>query len=455
MFHVFNFHVSVMLLFILILPCFSRTAEAQQYTMEYQAAPIDNPLKGLVPYSNPEQNRFPHSLEFSYIKFSDLVVGPDRYDWQPLEELLDDVTSRGNQTVFRVYLEYPGGESGIPKFLVKQGLRVHRWQHEQDTTIGGKGAIETPDYEDPKLRKTLQQFIAALGEKYDGDPRVGYITAGLLGKWGEWHNYPKDELWASKITQNEVLAAYEDAFDKTPILLRYPAGKDHYAQTPNDKLDFGYHDDSFAYATMDTGKTQDSWFFQKLLSDSGTTEKWKTNPIGGEVRPEVWGCCFDDEPCTPKGQAFARCRDAMHVTWLMETGVFKCQADDKRLANAEREVRKMGYEFFVQSANVQQTVEGAKLTLEIKNTGIAPFYHLGWTIKIRAIDAQQNDWIDTGLELTKILPGSVKKLECRIKMVPNDKFLLGVPNLMPGGKSLRFANKTQDQDQPSWLTIGR
>ena len=255
-------------------------------------------------------------------------------------------------------------------------------------------------------------------------------------------------------TQREVLAAYEDAFDKTPILLRYPAGEEHDAQTPNHKLNFGYHDDSFAYATMDTGKEQDSWFFQKLLSDSGTTEKWKTNPIGGEVRPEVWGCCFDDEPCTPKEQTFARCRDAMHVTWLMETGLFQKQADDRRFANAEREVRKMGYEFFVQSASVERTAEDAKLTLEIKNTGIAPFYHSGWTIKLRAIDAPPRDWIDTGLELTKILPGAVKKLECGVSMVPDDKFLIGVPNPMPGGKSLRFANSTQDQDRPGWLTIG-
>ena len=198
MFHALNSHVLVILLVTLIGLCFCLPVEAQQYTMEYQAAPLDNPLKGLVPYADPKHKRFPHSLEFSYIKFSDLVVDDDRYDWQPIEELLNDVKSRGNQTVFRIYLEYPGEKSGIPKFLIKQGLKVHRWQNDQVATSGEKGTVETPDYEDRSLRKALQQFIAALGEKYDGDPRVGYITAGLLGMWGEWHNYPRDELWASK-----------------------------------------------------------------------------------------------------------------------------------------------------------------------------------------------------------------------------------------------------------------
>lgn len=455
MFHVYNLQISVMLLVTLIGPYFCYSVEAQQYAMEYQAAPVDNPLKGLVPYADADPDRFPHSLEFSYIRFSDLVVGDDRYDWQPLETLLNDVKSRGNQTVFRVYLEYPGGKSGVPKFLIDGGLKVHRWQNEEEATDGEKGTVETPDYEDPNLRKALRQFIAALGKKYDGDPRIGYITAGLLGMWGEWHDYPKDELWASKKTQKEVLDAYEAAFDKTPILLRYPAGQDHYDQAPNHQRKFGYHDDSFAYATMETGKEEDSWYFQKLLSDSNATEKWKKNPIGGEIRPEVWGCCFDDDPCTPKGQSFARCRDAMHVTWLMESGLFENQADDKRLANAEREVRKMGYEFYVQSVSVERGAEDSKLILEIKNTGIAPFYHSGWTIKLRPIDASKDDRIDTGLELTKILPGAVKRLQCNVSKVPQDKFLIGVVNPMQGGKPLRFANRTQDQDQPGWLTVGR
>ena len=448
-------NLSSILLIVFSTTIFSTVALAQQFEMEYRPAPIDNPLKGLVPYANPEPNRFPHSLEFSYIKFSDLVVGPDCYDWKPLEKLLNDVKSRGNQTIFRVYLEFPGHRDVIPRFLIDGGLKVTRWRNEDEAADAETGWVETPNYEDPKLRIALQKFIAALGKKYDGDPRVGYITAGLLGMWGEWHDYPQVKLWASKETQNLVLDAYEAAFEKTPILLRYPAGENHYEQASNYQRLFGYHDDSFAYATLDTGKKSDDWFFQHLLNDAKAMDKWKTQPIGGEIRPEVWGCCFDDDSCTPKGQSFARCRDAMHTTWLMDSGMFQNQANENRLANAKREVRKMGYEFFIQSAEVQQIGENAKLRLKIKNTGIAPFYHSQWTIKLRRIDAKGIDWVETGLELTQILPGDVETLECNASMDLSGKFLIGVPNPMQGGKPLRFANGTQDQDQPGWLTIGR
>lgn len=427
--------------------------------MEYQAAPIDNPLKGLVPYADPEPDRFPHSLEFSYVKFSDLVVGPDRYNWKPLEQLLDDIQSRGNQTVFRVYLEYPGHKNAIPKFLINDGLKVTRWQNDEEATDGEKGWVETPDYENPKLRKALQQFIAALGEKYDGDPRVGYITAGLLGMWGEWHTYPREELWASKQTQNLVLDAYESAFTRTPILLRYPAGDDHDEQASNFQRAFGYHDDSFAYATLDTGKRKDDWFFQNNLNDSGAGDKWKTCPIGGEIRPEVWGCCFDEKPCTPKTQSFARCRAEMHVTWLMDSGMFESQADDARLKNAKQEVQKMGYEFFVKSAFIKTIGGNSILQIEVKNTGIAPFYHSGWTIHVRPNGDGGGNQIDTNLELTGIMPGEVKALEFTLPENFGNKIMVGVPNPMDGGKALRFANKNQNADQSfdqsEWLKVAQ
>jgi hypothetical protein len=56
----------------------------------------------------------------------------------------------------------------------------------------------------------LFRSIAALGSRYDGDPRIAFITAGLLGTWGEWHVYPHDAtLWASPMmVQDEVLDAY-------------------------------------------------------------------------------------------------------------------------------------------------------------------------------------------------------------------------------------------------------
>ncbi len=55
-------------------------------TQSYAPAPIDNPLKGLVPYaSSSGKDQFPHSMEFSYFPLSAVVKGPGQYDWREIE----------------------------------------------------------------------------------------------------------------------------------------------------------------------------------------------------------------------------------------------------------------------------------------------------------------------------------------------------------------------------------
>ena len=430
---------------------FSAPQEAKR---TYQPAPIDNPLKGLVPYAGPTPDRFPHSMEFGYIDFNQLVTGPEQYDFAPLEKLLNDIKSRGNQTVFRVRLEQPGDTDMIPAFLIDAGLKLHRYLNTNTAPFPPKEVV-TPDYSNPLLRKTLQAFIAELGKRYDGDPRIAYITAGLLGTWGEWHTYPRMDLWADKTTQTEVMDAYQKAFSKTPILLRYPAGKDNYHYAQNSDRPFGFHDDSFAWATLDTGKKEDDWFFQPALKAAGLEAAWKRVPIGGEIRPEVWGCCFDQPPCTPKGQEFEPCRDALHVTWLMDTGLFREAPSPERKKRAEDAVRGMGYEYQVEHV----VRDGEDVTLQVINRGIAPFYHPGWKAEFAVADKNgqiQRRWTSSW-DLPQLLPDApAKPLTTSLSQL-NDfrgmQLLVRIPNPMPGGKSLRFANKAQDPKSDGWLRL--
>ena len=182
-------------------------------------------------------------MEFNYLGLARLVIGKEAYDWAPLEEVLDDIASRGNQAVIRIYMEYPAKKDGIPKYLVEQGLAVHTYLN-TNTAPFPPTEVSTPDYENEQLRTMLDHFVRELGKRYDGDARLAYITAGLLRTWGEWHTYPRNELWASKQTQKLVMDAYEASFHRMPVLLRYPAGENHYDKAPNASQRLGYHDDS-------------------------------------------------------------------------------------------------------------------------------------------------------------------------------------------------------------------
>lgn len=251
----------------------------------YAPGPADNPLKGFVPYAG-EGRDFPHSLEFGYLSLASMMTGPTTFNWVPMERLLDGIASRGCQGVFRIYMEYPRKPSGVPEYLVQAGVKVRAWNNTNTQPLP-PALDHTPDYEDPRLREALKNFIAALGARYDGDPRIGFITAGLLGTWGEWHCHPHAEWFASRTVQAEVMDAYEAAFKRTPVLLRYPAGDTDPARASNGQRNLGYHDDSFAWSTIETGDKDDDWTYLAALRKAGPAamERWRSAPIGGEIRP--------------------------------------------------------------------------------------------------------------------------------------------------------------------------
>ena len=447
---------------------FSGEPSFQATQFVYSPGPAGNPLKGLVPYKAPLERedgspRFPHSMEFHYFPLSDLVCGKNDFDWAPLEAVLEDVRSRRNQTVFRVFLEYPGKKDIIPRYLVRGGLKIHRYLNTNTAPLPAQ-AVETPNYEDPELRALLVRFITEMGKQYDGDPRIAFITAGLLGTWGEWHTYPRTELFASKMVQKEVMDAYANAFQKTPILLRYPAGPNDPQYHDATVYSFGFHDDSFAHSTVEIpGKAsdQDDWFFHVKLVAAGMAQKWTTVPIGGEIRPEVWGCCFDEQDCAPDGQSFDRCRRLTHVSWLMDTGMFREVAKESRYRNALQQVRAMGYDFFIHHADVKMLpTRRLEVTVAVTNHGIAPLYHSGWVPEVYIgsdLPTSPTEYLARDLDANLlILPEESDQWVFQVTHQPaaGDRLYIRLPNPMENGRPLVFANQNAQEDENGWLRIG-
>ncbi len=447
--------------------------QGQEFQFKHRPSPIDNPVRGLVPYAammpwcDPNWKAdekeaylekynaevFPHSIEFHYFSMRELMPLKGKVDFTPIEKWLDQANSRGCQLTFRVYLEYPTyKEPSVPQFLIDDGLKITKWKNED------KELIHAPDYQNPKLREAIDLLIAKLGEKYDGDPRVACLTMGILGHWGEWHSYPRTKLFPGKDYQTHIMDQFEKSFQRTPILMRYVAAEDDYNYAPNAKRPFGFHDDSFAWATLDTGKEDDDWFFMAKMKAANAVDAWKTRMIGGEIRPELWGCIFDDQNCEVKGQAFDRCVQETHATWLMDSGMFgeKGKPTAERIRNATKSVSKLGYEFFVPSVKVSSTDGKTSVELSIENRGVAPFY-FDWPVEVAILDSKGivRDTIEQQWDLPSIHPGDsvVKKTSLNSKLDKGDRVAIRIKNPMQWGKPLRFANENQQLGGEAWLEL--
>ncbi|MEU6854169.1 DUF4832 domain-containing protein [Actinacidiphila alni] len=417
------------------------------------AAPRANPLEGFIPYAG-DYSTFPYAMEWFYLPLNAVMTGPDTFDWGALDTQLDTIAARGHQAAFRFYLDYPGKPSGVPRYLLDGGLVTHPYQD-----FGNNGVSVSPDYDDPALDSALDRFIAALGARYDGDPRIGFLQLGLLGFWGEWHTYPHDgttlpEDWfASPAEQRRILHDFDAAFDTTRLQARYPS-------TDNAALDMGYHDDSFAVETLPgTG-----WHFMDKAIAAGTTDKWRTEPVGGELRPEIQGCIFDATPDCPvvedgADNDFAGSVAATHASWLLDQYAFApghTGADrDRALAGAQS----LGYRLRVTAARTQAGGRTLAVGVRMENTGVAPFSY-DWPVQIAAVDRRgriARTWT-TPWKLTAIEPGEPQRLTASLGasgLRPGTYTLvMRAANPLPNGVPLRFANADQDSTVNGWLTLG-
>ena len=418
--------------------------------------PAGNPLQGFVPYAG-QYNALPYSMEWFYLPVNAVVKGDGNYDWSAFDAQLNAIASRGHQAVFRLYLDYPGRPSGVPKYLLDAGLATHSY-----TDYGNQGVSVSPDYDDPRLAQALDTFIAGFGARYDGDPRIGFIELGLLGFWGEWHTYPHDgyaapeNWWASATAQERVLQAYTAAFTRTKLQVRYPAAA-------NSSMNVGYHDDSFAAATLPgTG-----WSFVDKLQQFGAVDKWLTQPIGGELRPELQSCVFDvPDPCPevadPAQKDFAGSVAATHASWLLNQYAFDPTYAGDAQANAAAASRSLGYQFQATGFSLARGTQKGQsdLSMTIRNIGTAPFYY-DWPVQVAALSADgkiSRIWA-TSWKLTALKPGmsSTWKVPVNTRGLTAGYYTLVVRALNPlsNGVPLRFANASQDQTLPGWLTLGR
>jgi len=392
---------------------------------EAAPGPLDNPLKGWCPYTDAGPIRQPYSMVFLYAPWKWLEPEDGRFAFEQWERRDWSVlAAQGKHVVLRVYIDYPSSPSGLPDWLNKEVKSTPYTEH---------GGGVSPDYDNPRMVAAMERLIAAMGRRYDRNPRVAFIELGLLGFWGEWHTWPRDALYARRDTERRVIEAYRLAFPNKVLMGRYARG--HAGSQPW----LGFHDDLFP---QDTDNGQD-WSFLAGLRRSGRTANWERAAIGGEMVPgraKQW--------LGEKAEQTTRMVERGHFSWV---GPY-CPALDNAKSpefrhQSESLVRRMGYQFRLTEVQHNSEVEtGATLPVAIRgvNEGVAPFYY-PWPVELALID-------DTGrligrraltCDLRTWLPGPFE-VEGRLEAKASPgryKLSLGVIDLWTGRPAIQFANK--------------
>jgi hypothetical protein len=397
---------------------------AQDVTVQPRPQPgaLDNPLKGWCPYTNAGAITQPYSMVFQYISWRELEPVENDFRFDAWEQTWDSPAAKNKHVLFRVYIDYPGKPSGLPDWLRDAGVK--------ETVYDDYGGGKSPDYNDPRMVAAMEHLIAALGQRYNQDPRIAFIQLGLLGFWGEWHTYPRSALYASPDTERRIIDAYRKAFPDKSLMVRYArdyAGKQQW---------IGFHDDMFP---ADTDNGQD-WSFLAGLRREQRTENWQRAVVGGEMEPgeaERWlGTDYDSTRMM---------LTRTHFTWIGPYCPALVKSDDDQFRSRSEElVRTMGYNFeLTEIKHSGESMRTVHITLKGTNTGVAPFYY-PWSVEWALLDAsdrvvsvQKTDW-----DIRRWLPGPFAESAEIDFVAPPGRYRLamGVRDPWKDQPAIRFAN---------------
>ncbi len=320
------------------------------------------PMTGIVLWASSEHNKTNAiQLEFSYMKYGDIVKERGQYDWRAMDRLLERVAARRHQAIVRFYYVYPGNPTTVPGYI-----RAMPDYHETRGRSEGKPTA-FPDWSHPALQEFTLEFYEKLAERYDNDPRLAFVETGF-GLWAEYHIYSGPRVIGKTFPDKAFQAAFarqlDRVFRKTPWMISVDAIDELYSPFAARKdlmaLSFGVFDDSFL-CEQHARVNEPNW---NLMG----RDRWKRAPAGGEIS---YYTARDQKEALavngPHGIPFENAAADFHITFMIANDQPKYRPMD-RIRSAGLAC---GYRFHITGFEA-----GAKRSrVTVTNRGVAPIYH--------------------------------------------------------------------------------
>lgn len=195
--------------------------------IELDADELVNPGRGLFRWNG--QAECPLPCPDRYARYNWAIVEKKKgvYDFTILEKEAEAARKAGGTFGFGVRCVVSGVPMACPAYVKNE---VAGWTSTAKTSW-------VPDWNSEAFLARIEALTAALGRKFNRDPRIGYIEIRTYGNWGEWHlsGYEEPPAPMTKITQpsiRRIIDAWVRAFpDKQLIMMSDSEGGLAYAMS--------------------------------------------------------------------------------------------------------------------------------------------------------------------------------------------------------------------------------
>ena len=380
------------------------------------------PMTGIVLWTTSAHNRTDAiQLEYSYMKYGDIVRERGQYDWGVMDSRLARVAARRHQAILRFYFVYPGNPTTVPGYI-----KALPDFHETRGTSEGK-PTGFPDWSHPELKRFTLDFYEKLAARYDDDPRLAFVETGF-GLWAEYHIYDGPMMlgktFPDRVFQAEFARHLGRVFRKTPWMISVDAADPSRAPfaTGRDllRIPFGVFDDSFL-CRQHARENEPNWnFFGR--------DRWKRAPAGGEIS---YYTAQDQKqaltPTGPHGIPFERAAAEFHITFMIANDQPRYQPMTRISAAGLA----CGYRFRILAFEASPS----RSRVTVTNTGVAPIYHDAY-LAVNGVRAQRSlkgllpgqsrtDEIASGgaapkltIACDRLVPGQTIEFEANLRAAP-------------------------------------
>lgn len=193
-----------------------------------------NPGKGFV-LRNSTNNSIDEVLSIGYYRFDWSEIEPEEgvYNWNVIDDKIQEFSNRGKKFAFGVMNANTSSSRQYvtPEWVFRLGAKCKTKEITYDYNGNQYKKIQNiPEWTDKIFLEKLNNFINALGNRYNGNPNIAFIDIRSYGNWGEQH---LGVIGGEDITSEQLkelyIKPYIDAFPDT--LLVNPWGQTEYNDT--------------------------------------------------------------------------------------------------------------------------------------------------------------------------------------------------------------------------------
>jgi hypothetical protein len=406
---------------------------------------LKNPGKGWMTMFKPAirdgnlPNDIPSTLYYVRINWEQVHIGPDQYNFKPLDSAVADALAGGQQVMIRLMPVWEQGNS--PLWMREAGFRGY--------TCAGKWSA---DLDDPRVQAHISKLLEEMGKRYNDNPGVHSMEINFLGMYGEGHFYECPNVpMPSHATQAWLVEEHYKCFPDLPII-----GPIH-AQEPAQY--------TTTYMYQNYGKSRGAGVFFDGWGDPphiNTKYPAWLRKITGSQDPDIWekGVMKLEPSGVMNNWGSTNVRNALN--WALDyhgsfIGNKNSPIPSENKDDVKNTLKRLGYRLVLRKVEHPESVgvgQNLAVDLDIENLGVAPPYR-DYYLAVRLKQGSRIEKLSSTTSVKFWLPGShTAHLSLPVAAsLPQGTYEVAVGVVSPHNNEPAILMPIQGRESSGWHTV--